>query len=67
MPRPSKRMLSITKPSVLFCGIDDYDNFISCLNELELQTKVYTFISTKCDSEAAENLLEETGTEADFV
>lgn len=56
-----------TEPGIIFCEAKFYDLVIECLKELRINAKLFTFNGTKGDSEAVENLFQETGNEEDFV
>lgn len=61
------RMLQMTKPTVVFCDIDQYDVVDKCLKEAQQQAKVFTINGLKRESEPIENLFFETGTEDQFM
>lgn len=62
------RMLKISEPRLIFCEIEKLDLLIECLNELEMEPKIFTFNGSKADSEPVENLFKDTGIdEEDFV
>ena len=61
------RLLQMTRPNLFFCDVELYDVLVECLNEANHQAKIFTFNGVKGESEAVENLFEETGTEENFM
>lgn len=57
----------ITQPSVVFCEIGVYDLVRECFGEIGLNVKIFTFNGVKEDSEAFENLLQDTHNEDAFM
>lgn len=57
----------ITQPIVIFCEIDVYDLVKECFNEIGRNVKIFTFNGVRGDSEAVENLLQETQNEEEFM
>lgn len=55
-----------TKPMMVFCDINAYDQLAEALNELPFSVKVFTFRGKREGVEPVENLLEETGEEDQF-
>lgn len=55
-----------TKPTVVFCDIDAYDQLAEALKELPLSVKVFTFGGQVDSVEPVENLFVETGEEDQF-
>lgn len=61
------RILTKTKPSVIFCDADVYNQLDEAVKELSFKVKVFT-IGRKIDGvEPIDNLLVETGDEMSFV
>lgn len=60
-------MLSITKPKVVFCDVDVCDLMRECLNDLENDAKIFTFMGQTDDSEPVEVLFEEIDGEETFA
>lgn len=60
-------MLSITKPTLMFCDIACYDLLIECLAELKNEAKVFTTGGQNGRSEPVENLFKGTGKEHEFM
>lgn len=60
-------MLNTIKPDLIFCDFESYDLMKKCLDELERNTKIFTFGGSKDDSEQVEHLFEKTHNEIDFV
>lgn len=63
----STRILKMVQPSVIFCEARVYDMVVECMTEAGCNAKVFTFNGIKGNSEAVENLFEETGIEDDFM
>lgn len=61
------RMFGMTRPSVVFCGIEVYDLMKQSLNELGNTAKIFTFNGMHGDSEPVENLFIETKMEESFM
>lgn len=59
-------MLRITKPALMFCDKECYKLLTNCLNELNIQLKIFTFAGVEGESEPVENLFQETLKENDF-
>lgn len=57
----------ITQPTIIFCELDAYDAVKECFNEIGKNVKIFTFNGVRGDSEAVENLLQETHNEEDFM
>lgn len=57
----------MTRPSVIFCEIRVYDLVKECIDEIGIDTKIFTFNGQKADSEAVEDLLRVTHQEEDFM
>lgn len=62
-----KRMLQISEPQLMFCEMERLDLLVDCLNELNMEPKIFTFNGTKGDLEPVECLFTPTGNEDDFV
>lgn len=62
-----KHMLLLTKPSLMFCDLELHDLIAECINEVGIETKIFTFHGAKGDSEPVENLFVETGRESCFM
>lgn len=60
-------MLTVTKPVLMFCDATCYDLLSDCLKELGNKAKIFTFGGQKGQSEAVENLFEETHKEHAFM
>lgn len=60
-------MLSVTKPVLVFCDIECYELLTECLMELQSEAKIFTFGSSRGQSEPVESLFQETGNEHQFV
>lgn len=56
-------MLSITKPKAVFCDVDIHDLVRECLDDLENDAKIFTFMGQTNDSIPIETLFEELTTE----
>lgn len=60
------RILTKTKPSVIFCDVNVYGKMNEALKELKKDVKVFTFGGKIDGAEPVENLLNETGDENNF-
>lgn len=60
-------MLKITTPVLMFCDKPSYGLLKSCLDELQMKTKVFTYGGSEDDSEPVENLFRETFREFEFI
>lgn len=56
-----------TKPSVIFCEIENYLVLVESLRELKMNAKIFTFNGQTHDSESVTNLFLETGIEIHFT
>lgn len=61
------RVLAKTKPSVIFCDADVYNQMNEALEELSFKIEVFTFCGKVDGLEPVDNLLVETGDEPNFV
>lgn len=62
------RMFELTEPRIIFCEIKVYDMIVECLTEVGISNaKVFTFDGIRGDSEAVDDLFNETGNERDFM
>lgn len=62
------RMFELTEPRIIFCEVKVYDLMVECLAEVGVSNaKIFTFDGIKGDSEAVDDLFDETGNECDFV
>lgn len=60
-------MLNITKPRLMFCGVEVYELVSECLKQLGNDSKIYTFGGEAGKSEPVETLFTPTGSEEQFV
>lgn len=60
-------MLSITKPSLVFCDVDVYENLIDSLGEAGIKSDIITMNGKLESCRQVEDLFAETGLEKDFV
>lgn len=56
-----------TKPSVIFCDANSYNQMIEALKQSKLNSKVFIFGGHVDGEESVHNLFVETGNESDFV
>lgn len=61
------RILKLIRADVIFCEARGYEMVANCMVEAGCTAKVFTFNGTSGNSEAVENLFEETGIEDDFM
>lgn len=61
------RMFEMTKPNLIFCDVEDYEMVVECLEDLELNAKVFSFYKTIGDAEHVDNLFGKTGNEDEFT
>lgn len=61
------RILIKTKPSIIFCAVDEYYRIYEALKELKLNVKIFTFDGHIEGLDAIEILFAETGIENQFV
>lgn len=61
------RMLQISEPQLMFCEMDRLDLLLECLDELNMNPKIFTFNGKKGDLEPVECLFTPTGNEEDYV
>lgn len=60
------QVLTKTKPSILFCAIDEYERIDEVLKEMQMNIKVVILDGNVEGLEAVEELFIETGTEKTF-
>lgn len=60
-------MFAITQPKLVFCDVDKYELVEECLQELDNDSKIFTFGGTVGESILVDGLFEETFTENDFM
>lgn len=60
------QVLKKTKPSILFCAVDEYNRINEVLNELKMNVKVLILDGIINGLESVEELFIETGTEFSF-
>lgn len=60
------QVLGKTKPTILFCAVDEYKRIDEVLQELKMNVKVFTLDGRIDGLESAEELFMETGTEESF-
>lgn len=61
------RVLSKTKPSVIFCAIDEYNRIDEALKELKLNMRIFIFDGYIEGLETVESLFADTGIENHFM
>lgn len=61
------RMLRLTQPKIVFCEVKMYDLVLECLNETEVNAKIFTFNGTRGNAVEVNELFNETGTEDEFT
>lgn len=61
------RNLKKSKPAIIFCDSNVYNQLKNALNELEFDVKVFTFGGNIDGVETVKNLLLETGDESKFL
>lgn len=62
-----KHMLSITKPSLVFCDADVHDKMKECLKEIGNGSKIITFDGKVGSSEQVDDLLVKAEAESTFM
>lgn len=60
------QVLGKTKPSILFCAVDEYKRIDEVLHDLKLNIKVFILDGCIDGLESVEELFRETGTENSF-
>lgn len=65
--REIQRILGMTEPKLIFCEIEVFDMVKKCLQELQMDAKIFTLNGAADDAESVEVLFVETGIEDDFV
>lgn len=61
-----RHMLSITRPSVVFCDVDKYEQMVACLADSGVEAKIITMDGKVDECEQVEDLFVETGSESTF-
>lgn len=64
--REISQVLEKTKPSILFCAVDEYKRIDEVLQELKMNVKVFILDGRIDGLESVEELFVETGTEKSF-
>lgn len=62
-----KHLLSITKPSLVFCDVDVHNKLVECLRDLGNVANIITLNGKVDSSEQVEDLLVPTGSESTFM
>lgn len=60
------QVLTTTKPSILFCSVDEYKRIVEVLTELKMNLKILTLDGNIDGIASVEELFVETGTENSF-
>lgn len=62
-----KSIISISKPKTFFCDVNTYNLLETCLKELNITAKIFTFNGQRGKSTAVDILFAETNNEANFL
>lgn len=62
-----KHMFSITKPSLVFCDDEVYDNLTESLKEIGIKAKIILMDGERGSEEKVDDLLQSTGLESTFM
>lgn len=60
-------MLNITKPSLVFCDAEVYDNLITSLKEIGIKPRIILMDGERSSVEQVDDLFQETGLESTFM